>query len=192
MPTSSTRHSKPTKSPIKDSEIKKGGEGSNDYRIPKKKKVQFQSQPTSSSPSLSSSSKPVDSSSSSLSQSPPRQEVSLAVRDKRKKLLAQQRQIKTSKQLSMGILPPPQDDVSLDRVIQKHKRSSSPSPEKRPSESVAKRPRSASPTVTMDTRGDEVPMETDSSAGIAGRKHRQENNSTEVRCNIECIGGELI
>ncbi|XP_019854910.1 PREDICTED: pre-mRNA cleavage complex 2 protein Pcf11-like [Amphimedon queenslandica] len=179
MPSSSMKHSKPTKSPSKDS-------GANDYRIPKKKKVQFQSPPTSSSSSsLSSTSslKPVDSFASSLSQPAPSQEVSLAMKDKRKKLLAQQRQIKTNKQLSMGILPPLQDDVSLDRVIQKHKRSSSPSPEKRPSESVVKRPRSASPTVTVDTRGDEVPVESDSSAGIAGRKHRNEDTSIEFDAN---------
>lgn len=102
------------------------------------------------------------------------------MKDKRKKLLAQQRQIKTNKQLSMGILPPPQDDVSLDRVIQKHKRTSSPSPEKRQSESVFKRPRSASPTVAVDMRGDEAPVEADSSAGIAGRKHRNEDTRVEV------------
>ena len=83
----------------------------------------------------------------------------------------------------MGILPLPQDDVSLDRVMQKHKRSASPSPEKRHVEPRAKRPRSASPTVAVDTRDGVVPvrMEGDRGRGLTGRKHRSEEIPAEVR-----------
>ena len=81
----------------------------------------------------------------------------------------------------MGILPLPQDNVSLDRVMQKHKRSASPSPEKRHVEPRTKRPRSASPTVAMDTRDGVVPVEGDRGRGLTGRKHRSEEIPVEVR-----------
>lgn len=103
--------------------------------------------------------------------------LSLSVQDKRKKLLQEQKQIRINKQVSMGILPPLQDDASLDSVLQKHKRNSSPSPQKKKKvKNSHKRPRSASPSVAteMGLKNWTIPRLTTPKEGVAGKKRTSE------------------
>lgn len=102
----------------------------------------------------------------------------LSVHDRRKRVLEEQRRIKINKQVSMGILPLPQDDTSLSKVLQKHKRSASPSPEKKRKDPALKRPRSASPSVAMETGVRKMPIpivttEKGNKEGVPGKKHRE-------------------